>query len=89
MGDRKSTVIQSNAPKKIAKIQFGLLDQDEIKLASEIRISNREIYQMPQRNTAPYGCMDPRLGISDKSSACKTCGLVRSRYPLVYNLLCF
>lgn len=64
----------SIAPKKIAKIQFGMLDTEEIKRAAEIRVSNREIYQMPQRNSAPLGCMDSRLGISDKQSACKTCG---------------
>ncbi len=74
MSERKVAVIASNAPKKIAKIQFGVFDSDEIKLASELRVSNREIYQMPMRNCAPYGCMDPRLGISDKTSSCKTCG---------------
>lgn len=74
MTERMLTVQSSIAPKKIAKIQFGMLATDEIKQAAEIRVSNREIYQMPQRNCAPLGCMDPRLGISDKSSSCKTCG---------------
>jgi DNA-directed RNA polymerase III subunit RPC1 len=74
MNERKLTVQQSNAPKKIAKIQFGAFDTDEIKLSAELRVSNREIYQMPLRNPAPYGCLDPRLGISDKVSACRTCG---------------
>jgi DNA-directed RNA polymerase beta' subunit len=74
MNERKLTVQQSNAPKKIAKIQFGTFDTDEIKLAAEIRVSSREIYQMPLRNPAQFGCLDPRLGISDKTSACKTCG---------------
>lgn len=74
MTERKLTVPTSIAPKKIAKIQFGMLDTEEIKLAAEIRVSNREIYQMPQRNAAPLGCMDSRLGISDKTSSCKTCG---------------
>jgi DNA-directed RNA polymerase III subunit RPC1 len=74
MIERKFTVAQSNAPKKIAKIQFGTFDTDEIKLAAELRVSNRELYQMPLRNPAPHGCLDTRLGISDKASACKTCG---------------
>lgn len=74
MTERKLTVPPSLAPKKIAKIQFGILDTNEIKLAAEIRVSNREIYQMPQRAAAPLGCIDSRLGISDKQSACKTCG---------------
>lgn len=86
MTERKLTVPSSIAPKKIAKIQFGMLDTEEIKLAAEIRVSNREIYQMPQRNSAPLGCMDPRLGISDKQSACKTCGYVAL---LIFQLHCF
>jgi DNA-directed RNA polymerase beta' subunit len=72
--ERKLTVPPSTAPKKIAKIQFGMLGTEEIKLAAQIRVSNREIYQMPQRSAAPFGCMDSKLGISDKMSACKTCG---------------
>ncbi len=74
MSERKSAVVPSNAPKKISKIQFGVFDSDEIKLASELRVSNREIYQMPMRNCAPFGCLDQRLGISDKAANCKTCG---------------
>jgi DNA-directed RNA polymerase III subunit RPC1 len=74
MNERKLPVQQSNAPKKISKIQFGTFDSDEIKLTAELRVSNREIYQMPMRNPAPFGCLDPKLGISDKTSACKTCG---------------
>jgi hypothetical protein len=73
MSERKQQVQISSAPKKIAKIQFGTLTTEEIKLAAEVRVSNREVFQMPLRNAAPYGCMDPRLGISDKVSACKTC----------------
>jgi DNA-directed RNA polymerase III subunit RPC1 len=74
--DRKLTVVHSNAPKKISKIQFGLFDSDEMRMAAEIQVTNRDIYQMPQRTPAPHGCIDPRMGISDKTSACKTCGYV-------------
>jgi DNA-directed RNA polymerase III subunit RPC1 len=74
MTERKLTVLPSIAPKKIAKIQFGTLDTEEMKLAAEVRVSNRELYQMPQRTCAPFGCLDTKLGISDKTSACKTCG---------------
>eukprot|EP00968_Pinguiococcus_pyrenoidosus_P026736 scaffold7328_cov314-Pinguiococcus_pyrenoidosus.AAC.75 len=28
---------------------------------------------MPQRQPAPRGCLDPRLGVSDKMSICETC----------------
>lgn len=73
MNERKQTVQVISLPKKITKIQFGMLPTEEIQLVSELRVSNREVYQMPLRNAALYGCMDPRLGISDKTSNCKTC----------------
>lgn len=73
MSEKKQRVQLSSAPKKISKIQFGTMNTEEIKLAAEVRVSNREVFQMPLRNAAPFGCMDPRLGISDKTSNCKTC----------------
>ena len=73
MSEKKQTVQVLSVPKKIAKIQFGMLPTDEIKLVSELQVSNRELYQMPMRSSAPFGCMDSRLGISDKTSSCKTC----------------
>eukprot|EP00981_Chlorochromonas_danica_P010917 scaffold3535_cov162-Ochromonas_danica.AAC.3 len=85
MTERKLTVPTSIAPKKIAKIQFGMLDTEEIKLAAEIRVSNREIYQMPQRNAAPLGCMDSRLGyfrhtLTILQCICKQCSRVLLHY---------
>lgn len=74
--NRKQAIMKSSAPKKIAKIQFGAMTSEEIKLASEVQVSNREVFQMPLRNAAPFGCMDPRLGISDKAAFCKTCKYV-------------
>jgi DNA-directed RNA polymerase III subunit RPC1 len=71
--DRKTVVLKSSAPKKIAKIQFGVLPSEEIQKVAELQVSSRELFQMPARNAAANGCMDPRLGISDKQSSCKTC----------------
>lgn len=72
MCDRKETVKLSSAPKKISKIQFGVMNTEEIQRVSELRVSNRELFEMPKRNAAPNGCLDPRLGISDKASNCST-----------------
>ncbi|KAJ1401006.1 hypothetical protein B484DRAFT_458068 [Ochromonadaceae sp. CCMP2298] len=52
--DKKTTVQKSSAPKKIS-IQIGTLTTEDIKLASELRVSNREVFQMPLRNAAPFG----------------------------------
>lgn len=71
--DKKLQVLPSTAPKKISKIQFGVMDTEEIRLISEVRVSNRELFTMPSRSPAQFGCMDPRLGVSDKTSNCQTC----------------
>ena len=71
---RKVVVSPSSAPKKIAKIQFGTMATEEIQKIAQLQVSSRVLFQMPHRNAAVNGCMDPRLGISDKASCCKTCG---------------
>jgi hypothetical protein len=45
----------------------------EIQKVEELQVSSRMMFEMPARTAAPYGCMDARLGISDKVSTCKTC----------------
>lgn len=69
-------VEKSSAPKKISKIQFGTFATGEIQKNSEFQVCSRELYKMPQRTPAPMGCLDPRLGISDKVSSCQTCQYV-------------
>ena len=71
---RKVVVSPSSAPKKISKIQFGTMATEEIQKIAQLQVSSRVLFQMPHRNAAVNGCMDPRLGISDKTSCCKTCG---------------
>ncbi len=69
----KEIVPVSSAPKRISKIQFGTLKRGDIQRISEIEVCSRELFQMPTRAPAPHGCMDTRLGISDKRSTCQTC----------------
>ena len=40
---------------------------------SEFQVFSRELFKMPERTPAPNGCLDPRLGVSDKSAVCETC----------------
>lgn len=40
---------------------------------SEFQVFSRELFKMPERIPAPNGCLDPRLGVSDKSAVCETC----------------
>jgi len=69
----KKLVSPSSAPKRIAKIQFGTLLSHEIQKVAEMRVISRDLYTMPQRTPALNGCIDPRLGASDKLAKCKTC----------------
>lgn len=72
VGD-KELVPECTAPKRIAQVQFGLLDSDEVQRLSEFQVCSRELFKMPLRKPAPNGCLDPRLGISDKAAFCETC----------------
>jgi DNA-directed RNA polymerase III subunit RPC1 len=69
----KKTVATSLAPKKIAKVQFGTLLSHEIRKVAEIHATNSALLQQPQRTPAENGCLDPRLGVSQKRSICATC----------------
>lgn len=70
---RKRLVKESLAPKKISHLQFGLLSPSEIQRLAEFQVTSRELFSMPSRTPAPGGCLDPRLGVSDKVSTCATC----------------
>jgi DNA-directed RNA polymerase III subunit RPC1 len=54
--------------------QFGMFSAHDMRRLSTIQIVNKDLYQHPKRIPVPFGCLDPRLGISDKSATCFTCG---------------
>ena len=77
---RKSVVLRTTNPKKITKIQFGTLPTEDIQKVSEVRVSSRTIFSLPNaqnptRHPAVNGVMDPRMGISGKTNPdrCATC----------------
>jgi DNA-directed RNA polymerase III subunit RPC1 len=72
-GARKQLVRQGLVPKKISHLQFGLLSPDEMQRLAEFQVTSRELFSMPSRTPATGGCLDPRLGVSDKLSTCSTC----------------
>ena len=68
-------VSQQKFPKKIASIQYSVASQAEIERRAEVELVNREYYEPGSVNKpTPFGPLDPRMGISTKSSACETCG---------------
>ena len=72
---RKRLVKDDLAPKKISHLQFGLLSPGEMQRLAEFQVCSRELFTMPARTPAKGGCLDTRLGVSDKVSTCATCKL--------------
>jgi DNA-directed RNA polymerase beta' subunit len=60
--------------KAIAGIAFGMMTGAEMIRAAHIQVCSKELYQMPTRQPAPYGVLDPHLGVSNKNDDCATCG---------------
>jgi len=71
--DNKRFVRGDLAPKRISHIQFGILSPQEMQNLAEFQVCSRELFTMPSRTPAVAGCLDPRLGVSDKVSVCATC----------------
>ncbi|EFA78358.1 RNA polymerase III [Heterostelium album PN500] len=71
----KELIKVDDGPKKIGHIQFGILSPDDMISLSHVEIINRELFDQSNRGPMQYGCLDNRLGTSDKSIICKTCGL--------------
>ncbi|KAL3802193.1 hypothetical protein HJC23_001737 [Cyclotella cryptica] len=71
----QSLLSESNAPKQISHLQFGLLSPSDMQRLSEFQVTSRDLFSMPSRAPAPCGVLDPRLGVSDKTSTCSTCKL--------------
>jgi DNA-directed RNA polymerase III subunit RPC1 len=69
----KQLVREDLAPKKISHLQFGLLSPGEMQRVAEFQVCSRELFSMPSRTPAAGGCLDMRLGVSDKVSTCATC----------------
>jgi DNA-directed RNA polymerase III subunit RPC1 len=71
----KQLVREDLAPKKISHLQFGLLSPSEMQRVAEFQVCSRELFSLPSRTPAAGGCLDSRLGVSDKVSTCATCKL--------------
>ena len=70
----KVNVSENTKPKKLSKITFGLMSGKDMAACAEFETSSNELYKMPARTPAPNGVLDLRLGVSDKKTACATCG---------------
>ncbi|EIW82038.1 beta and beta-prime subunits of DNA dependent RNA-polymerase [Coniophora puteana RWD-64-598 SS2] len=67
--------VSLQTPKVIKKLQFSLLNaQDTVKL-SEFQVTHRDLYTPTDRLPVKDGVLDRRLGTTEKSAFCETCGL--------------
>ncbi len=57
------------------RITFGIHSAEDMRKMSHFQVGHHEMYQMPSKKPVPYGVLDPRLGTSQKSLDCETCGL--------------
>ncbi|CAK4179374.1 unnamed protein product [Aphanomyces euteiches] len=69
----KQLVLENDRPSKISHLNFGLLSSTDMMRMSEIRVTSKDLFIMPTREPAPYGVLDKRLGISNKTDDCETC----------------
>ena len=69
--------LTTGAPKRISHVQFGLLSASDMERLAECPIHRRDLYTLgtssASRAPAAGGCLDPRLGISNKVAICQTC----------------
>ncbi|CAI5533621.1 unnamed protein product, partial [Closterium sp. Naga37s-1] len=54
-------------------VQFSTMSAHEIMKSAEVQISERSLYQLPERKPTPFGVLDPRLGTTSKKGECSTC----------------
>lgn len=52
-----------------------MLSSQEIVAISEYEANQRDLYNIEDRTPVKGGVLDKRLGTSDKTSKCETCGL--------------
>jgi DNA-directed RNA polymerase II subunit RPB1 len=57
---------------RVTRVQFGLLDADTIERLSVCAVDQAVLYS--RGTPSPGGCMDPRLGTTDRRMPCATCG---------------
>ncbi|KAI5116058.1 hypothetical protein M0805_002844 [Coniferiporia weirii] len=67
--------VSHHAPKVIKKIQFSLLNAQDVVKLSEFQVTHRDLYTPVDRVPVKDGVLDRRLGTTEKNAFCETCGL--------------
>lgn len=72
----KQNYKEPEAPRRVSRVDFGLMSGKEILKISELNVVNKHFYKVGSREPELNGVVDPRLGVCFKNSKCATCGLV-------------
>lgn len=67
--------MQHTHPKVIKQLQFSLLSAQDIVKLGEFEVTHRDLYTPADRLPSQNGVLDRRLGTTEKSANCETCGL--------------
>ncbi|KAG8831315.1 hypothetical protein FRC18_006772 [Serendipita sp. 400] len=70
----KETVRHTH-PKIIKQLQFSLFSSQDIVKLAEFEVTHRDLYTTADRLPSQNGVLDRRLGTTEKSAYCETCGL--------------
>lgn len=66
---------EADVAKKISHVTFGLMTADQMGQYSHLQVVSKNLYsQDGTRKPVPYGVLDHRMGTSEKSNDCETCG---------------
>ena len=63
----------SHPTSKVSRIEFGMIKSDEMIRLSHLQVINRSMYQLDRQEPMPFGCLDRKLGTSQKKGSCLTC----------------
>ncbi|XP_060588259.1 DNA-directed RNA polymerase III subunit RPC1-like [Ruditapes philippinarum] len=66
---------EADVAKKISHVTFGLMTSDQMGQYSHLHVVSKNLYsQDGTRKPVSYGVLDHRMGTSEKSNDCETCG---------------
>ncbi|MCJ1287100.1 hypothetical protein MMC26_006448 [Xylographa opegraphella] len=74
-GEMMKEQVVDTVPKRIKELKFGILSKQDIVNQGVLEVCDRSLYDL-DRNRAPRanGPLDGRMGISNKTGFCETCG---------------
>ncbi|CAI5510579.1 unnamed protein product [Closterium sp. Naga37s-1] len=71
--ERIPRLLRSRSLRTRKSVRFSTMSAHEIMKSAEVQISERSLYQLPERKPTPFGVLDPRLGTTSKKGECSTC----------------